>query len=200
MGQLMDTYKALNKTDYILLGLCNIRPMSGYQAKKHIEQSISQFWDVSFSLIYPSLTKLESLGLATRELQARGNRSKAIYSITPEGKKRLQDWLELAPEPEKFRFEILVKLYLGKDMPVSTLIGHLEAFRKRIEKSNTQITAAKMYADQKHTSSQSPKLQKTLSLITINLGEACLQALLSWADESLTLLKDIEEPPIDSKR
>ena len=81
----MDAPKELNKTDFILLGLFNILPMSGYQVKKHIEQSISQFWDISYSQIYPSVAKLEFLGLAVKELQTEGNRSKAIYTITPEG-------------------------------------------------------------------------------------------------------------------
>ena len=51
---------------YALLGMLSIRPMSGYDIKKLIEASISNFWTESYGQIYPILKTLVAEKLVTR--------------------------------------------------------------------------------------------------------------------------------------
>jgi DNA-binding PadR family transcriptional regulator len=51
-----------NTTEYIVLGLLMHEDLSGYDLKKHIDQSISQFWEVGYGQLYPTLKELEQAG------------------------------------------------------------------------------------------------------------------------------------------
>ena len=44
-----------NTTAYILLGLLSHEPASGYDLKKKIDLMISQFWEVGYGQLYPTL-------------------------------------------------------------------------------------------------------------------------------------------------
>ncbi len=48
-----------NKTKYALLGLLNVCPGSGYDIKKLMEQSTSNFWNESYGQIYPILKDVD---------------------------------------------------------------------------------------------------------------------------------------------
>ena len=43
---------------YAVLGMLSIRPMSGYDIKQAIGESVVHFWDESYGRIYPSLQRL----------------------------------------------------------------------------------------------------------------------------------------------
>jgi DNA-binding PadR family transcriptional regulator len=46
------------KSKYAILGMLSIAPMSGYDIKKQVETSISNFWSESYGQIYPALRNL----------------------------------------------------------------------------------------------------------------------------------------------
>ena len=46
------------KSKYAILGMLSIEPMSGYDIKKEVEKSISNFWTESYGQIYPVLRNL----------------------------------------------------------------------------------------------------------------------------------------------
>ena len=58
---------------FALLGLLALRPMSGYEIRKTIERSISNFWNESFGQIYPTLADLVAEGLV-REVPSKSSR------------------------------------------------------------------------------------------------------------------------------
>ena len=75
-----------NNTRYVLLGLLSHEPLSGYDIKKRIDQSISQFWNVGYGQIYPTLALLEKEGLIERILSenAKGPQ-RNVFAITNKG-------------------------------------------------------------------------------------------------------------------
>src|SRR3954465_9601862 len=103
--------KAMTSTDYALLGLLTLKPMSGYELRQLIAQSISHFWGESYGQLYPSLKRLESTGLATKHSESGQKRDKFVYSITAKGRERLQEWLALPPKPQPPGGELLLKLF-----------------------------------------------------------------------------------------
>jgi ABC-type antimicrobial peptide transport system permease subunit len=54
-----------NKARFVILGLLAHEPMSGYDIKKRIEYSISNFYDISYGQIYPELARMEVANLLT---------------------------------------------------------------------------------------------------------------------------------------
>jgi PadR family transcriptional regulator AphA len=88
---------------------------SGYDIKKTIAESTSNFRSESYGNIYPVFKKLLAQGAIRAENgdAPAGSRQKQLYSITKNGKKMLADWLR---QPVIFRpkdDELLLKLFFG---------------------------------------------------------------------------------------
>src|SRR5215470_7305675 len=108
-----------NKSRYALLGMLGIRPGSGYDIKKFMEQSTSNFWNESYGQIYPLLKQLSEEGLATSHAEKQeGKPERKIYTLTEEGKDELVNWLGTTVEETPERIEILLKLFFGHFLPV----------------------------------------------------------------------------------
>ena len=73
---------------WILL-LLTRKPMSGYELMKTINELTSQTWKPTTGSIYPALKKLEKESYI--RCVKKGKREKKIYSITPEGRKKLRE-------------------------------------------------------------------------------------------------------------
>lgn len=106
-----------NKLQYIILGLLNQEPLSGYDITKAFATEIGEFWQAGHSQIYPTLQKMEKLNYITHEIEISGTKlEKKIYNITAQGEEMLMDWLtsdinELKP----FKDEFILKLYFIKN-------------------------------------------------------------------------------------
>src|ERR1700722_14027305 len=97
-----------------LLGLLTMKPMSGYDIKALIPQSIGNFWSESYGQIYPSLKRLAETGLVEKKTQRqKGKPDRHVYSLTEDGRARLRDWLKLPVVAEVPRHELLLKLFFG---------------------------------------------------------------------------------------
>lgn len=99
-----------------ILGLLNIRPMSGYSIKKNFDGPISGFWSASYGGLYPALNRLENKGLITGEVDEEDSRNKKIYSITDQGKKELNNWFFEETNETKCKDEYMLKIFLSKDL------------------------------------------------------------------------------------
>ena len=76
-----------NKSKYAVLGVLSICPGSGYDIKKFMEQSTSNFWNESYGQIYPILKQLVEEGLAASHAEKQeGKPEKYIYTLTEQGK------------------------------------------------------------------------------------------------------------------
>jgi PadR family transcriptional regulator, regulatory protein AphA len=51
---------------YAILGMLSLRPMSGYDTRKTVQESIRFFWSESYGQIYPALKRLEAQKLVER--------------------------------------------------------------------------------------------------------------------------------------
>ena len=108
-----------NKSKYAVMGVLSICPASGYDIKKFMECSTSNFWNESYGQIYPILKQLVEEGLAARHAEKQeGKPEKYIYTLTEQGKEGLRDWLSESVESGVDRNELLLKLFL---VPISRL-------------------------------------------------------------------------------
>lgn len=176
-----------NKTRYVILGLLNHQPLSGYDIKKRIEMSITYFWDAGYGQIYPTLKQLLNEGLVTvREAENTGRTARKEYTITESGKKELQRWLSAPTEPETIRYEMLLKLFFGSQIKTKQHLASIAKFR-----STSQINLQRIELYEKN-------LKKHLTesddhffyLLTVLFGKHLFQAYIQWADEASDLLAE----------
>lgn len=123
-----------NVSRYVLLGLLDTRPMSGYDIKKIVEFSIRDFWSESYGNIYPTLQKFVTDGLANRTVKKQeGKPDRVVYHITPSGRKELVEWLKEPYQQRRIRDEFLAKFLFGHLLPIENNIKLVEKYKESME-------------------------------------------------------------------
>jgi PadR family transcriptional regulator, regulatory protein AphA len=173
------------KSKYAVLGMLSIEPMSGYDIKKLIEESISNFWTESYGQIYPVLKSLVAEKLVTKTVQKGvGKPDRHVYGLTAAGRKELRAWLAEGAAPKAERNEFLLKLFFGEEVEVSVNIRHVEQFREHQRGLFEKYKAIEQ--EIKTLYSGDPNLPYWL--MTVRYGQHVRQALLDWCDETLAKL------------
>ncbi len=85
---------SLSPTARVILGLLAWSPRTGYEIKQITDRSTRFFWGASYGQIYPELRRLEAAGLVDSREEPRGRVPRRIYSLTKEGRRALDTWLE----------------------------------------------------------------------------------------------------------
>jgi PadR family transcriptional regulator, regulatory protein AphA len=171
-----------NKSKYALLGILSIYPGSGYDIKKFMEQSTSNFWNESYGQIYPILKQLEEEGLATSHAEKQeGKPERYVYALTDKGLEELRRWLTEPIEQMLERNELLLKLFFGRRVSVTDNIKHVQQFQAL----QAQLLHKYQGIEEnlKATCADNPDLY--YSLITVRYGILRCQALLVWCDETV---------------
>jgi len=171
----------------VLLGLLTIESMSGYDLGQLIQESIRHFWNESYGQIYPNLKKLAAAGFITSKAEKqKGKPDRNVYSITPKGRQRLARWLQLEPQPEVPRNELLLKIFFGAQTSPETLRGYVErmvenerAALQRFDLIGREIAKNTQYPD-------APYWQ-----IALRYGQSEVEAHLRWAEETLAALQKL---------
>ena len=177
----------INKTRYALLGFLSMHPASGYDIKKHMQQSTDHFWREGDSSIYPILKQLLDEGMVLCELSDQTSaKTKKIYTITEDGQQSLEAWLYEAPALAQGRNELLLKLFFGWHVERAIIIKHLQRFRDHTESVLAQYNALAQ-ATPSSTTMANDKLHRYL---TLKAGIIHNQASLVWCDEAIGLLQD----------
>ena len=178
----------LNRTKQAILGFLTWEPMSGYDIKKAIEDSTSNFWSESYGQIYPILKRLTEEGLVTQSLlTTRGGRDRHVYTITEAGQEELRRWLSEPTEPSVVRNELLLKLFFGRQVAAETNIRQIETFW------NAQQQDLERYAKIRTglTTTQQDPVDVAYWLMAVRFGESQKRAMLTWCDESLAELRHV---------
>lgn len=187
-----------NKSKYALLGVLSIGPMSGYEIKKTIETSLSNFWSESYGQIYPILRSLVSEGLATSYTHMQeGKPNRHVYTITEAGREELRSWLSRPIEHDVGRVEILLKLFFGSQLPASENVRKVEEFRELQQRLLAKYEGIEQWL----RTSQAGHPAQPYWRMTVSYGQHVSRALTDWCDETLGSLKsleDAEQPPVDA--
>ena len=85
---------------HAVLGLLSEQPMHGYRLKEAFDERVGGLWGLTTGQIYQTLKALERAAL----LEGRGERvgarpARRIYSLTPQGTRALNAWLDETPAP-----------------------------------------------------------------------------------------------------
>lgn len=176
------------KTKYIILGLLAHCPQTGYTIKKSIEYEHSHFWQESYGQIYPTLKQLVNEGLAEsmEAADVSNGRGQKLYHITDAGKIVLNKWLSEAPDVEKLRYEILLKVSFGESTKPEVILEHLEEFIKRNEKNSHEMDSFLAYFDNLGKSGD----DHTYKELTALCGKYFYTAMKDWALEAKKIIME----------
>lgn len=174
------------KSKYAILGMLNISAMSGYDIKKHIQESISNFWTESYGQIYPVLKNLVAEELVTKTVErASGKPDRHVYALTARGRNELHRWLAQEVTPKVERNELLLKMFFGKEASPVTTIKHVERFRELQRQQLERYRTIEKEIKVKY----SKNANLPYWLLTVRYGERTTLALLDWCDEALVKLR-----------
>jgi PadR family transcriptional regulator AphA len=179
-----------NKSKYALLGILSMCPGSGYDIKKFMEQSTSNFWSESYGQIYPILKQLVEEDLATSHTEKQeGRPERYVYTLTDKGLEELQHWLTEPIEQTVEHNELLLKLFFGRQNTVAYNIEHVKQYRKLQEKLLHRYLGIEEYLKANCIENADP----CYSLITVRHGIFRCQALLNWCNETIDRLGTFSE-------
>lgn len=177
-----------NKTKYALLGLLALRPMSGYDIKKMIENSLVHFWNVSYGRIYPVLRELEAEGLTRKSTESQeGRPDRYIYTITDTGREELTAWLAEPAEPHQERIEALLKIFLGANTDVAASIKHIQGFRTQHLAKLEQLEHVESHLNESLKDNPNYPFWMT----TLQCGLELNKAMVRWSDNALKALEKL---------
>lgn len=172
-------------TVYTVLGMLAMKPMSGYEIKKSIDESTHFFWNESPGQIYPALKCAQENNLISSK-QQKGTRNKTTYRITDAGRKELREWLSHAPEKFTQRNELLLKVFFGNNTDQKVILNYLH------ESLHQMQIKLRLYKEIEAMTQQHLK-DKTDGAkywhITIQFGLRSLQASIDWAKDSIRFLE-----------
>jgi DNA-binding PadR family transcriptional regulator len=122
----------LADVEVALLGLLSVRPMTGYEIRRHFDRALAAWWDTPRTQIYPKLRELEARRLIEHEYIIQESKpNKRVYSPTPSGRAQLQAWLRGSIPWPDLRHHMMMRLFLGHLLPPSELGALLADYRDR---------------------------------------------------------------------
>ena len=177
------------KLDCVILGLLSHESLTGYEIKKRIDIGIKHFWSASFGSIYPTLEGMLNSGMVTRLDTKERGRSKARYTITDLGRRRLAEWLAQPAEKDELRYETLLKLFFCGDAGKDEALGHIERFGRNIEKQLPFLDASVERLNNVKDTDPAHRYY----MLTAMCGVRIYNALLEWCGEAKMLLEETNE-------
>ena len=174
-----------------ILGLLTWGPMSGYDIKQKIEESLGNFWSESYGQIYPRLRELESDGLISKIAQeGKSARGKKTFALTESGRKRLREWLFEVPSARPPRNELLLKIFIAQAGYPAVIRGHIEADRREAEIKLARYENIKSRLNDMGDGDPRAKYW----IMTVNYGISKTRAFLEWADDTISQFEDETRP------
>ena len=116
----------ISPTGYVVLGMLNWGPRTGYEIKQLVDRSTRFFWAASYGQIYPELKRLGEQGLVSGKDDPGSARNRKVYRLTPRGRGALRAWMQRSPETFEMRNEGLLKLFLAADESPEEVSRHLQ--------------------------------------------------------------------------
>jgi len=174
-----------NTTQYAILGLLTIEPMSGYDLGKNLPETLNYFWAESNGQIYPALKRLVADDLiAAVATQPVGRRVKQKYALTPAGRKRLEEWLAKPPRLQPPRNELLLKVFLGHSAPKGALTEHIARIKRQHEETLALFKSGRDSLRKEHAGSSHFRYW----MLCLEHGIRMRQAQIDWCNSALRAL------------
>lgn len=133
--------KGPHSLEFILLGLLQLKPATGYDLKKMMDKSIRFISPVALSQIYPTLKALKTEDFVEYHVEVRdGKPDLKIYRVTPKGITIFHEWLQEPYVPDPYRFDYFTLRFSFSSMLPNSLLINL--IRTELEFRREQAAAS----------------------------------------------------------
>jgi DNA-binding PadR family transcriptional regulator len=103
---------------HAILGFLALRPLTGYDLKKHFDASVQHFWTADQAQIYRTLGQLQRDGLVDVTVVAQADRpDRKEHHITQTGRDELDAWLAAPHQPQPAHEPFLLKVFFAARLP-----------------------------------------------------------------------------------
>lgn len=184
MSVLASSAPRASRTPWVVLGLLAFEPMSGYDLKSTIENTVGHFWQESYGQLYPTLRSLRDDGLVTMTSDPDGARARHVYAITDAGRAALMAWLDDAPRATPVRNELLLKVFFASLADAEALRRHLRHALDRVEEQRAILCAIREAIAREPASAH----QRRCWALTVDFGLRNADAVEAWAREAIAAL------------
>lgn len=176
---------------FAILGMFALgKALSGYDIKKAIATTTSNFWSESYGNIYPTLQRLLAEGAIREEDDSAptSKRQKQLYSITAKGEKALTEWIRQPVAARLEDNEFLLKLFFGSTASprdCRALINEHRSYHASLLKKFRNIEASIVEGP-------NTRERKAYALATLEYGRAVSLALIAWSDATIASLQGLD--------
>jgi DNA-binding PadR family transcriptional regulator len=179
----IDERVRLSQTEYAvlaMLGHFGEHEVSGYDAKKFVNDALGYVWAPSKTHLYTVLRRLVEAGLATRrDVAQRSRPNKQLYRISDLGRKVVRDWLdrpEAESDPDRSIF--MLKFFFGSQATREPLLAQLRDFRDLYAQ---RLETYERIRDSRPMSARPSEF----TFRALLYGIARAQSAVAWADSTL---------------
>ena len=172
-----------------ILGLLSIQPMSGYDLKKVIDESVGHFWSADQSQIYRTLAGLVDEGLASRRTVVQeGRPALHLHSATDLGLEELDRWLSSPLRTQPTRQPFLARLFFAARLPTEEIRRLLDARRREVSE---ELAALEAISFPSAPAENVTDVEHALQSATLANGIAHARAEIEWLDATDRQLRGI---------
>ncbi len=160
--------------EHLILGMLTIKPMTGYEIKKAMQNSTAFFSNVSDGSLYPALNRCEASGLVVARELVENGRFKKIYEITHEGNEVFSLWLKAPLKPFIFKYEMLIRLFFAHNLAPDELREIISQHIEQLQELNSSLQAIEK---------KQAKKVDNFQLTTLHFGQDFYQFLINWYEK-----------------
>lgn len=175
--------------EHAILGFLNYEPMTGYDLKKMIDQSIAHFWPAVQSQVYRTLDRMETAGRLESDILPQESRPpRRLYRITATGREELLRWLQTPLPAAQPKIAWLIQVFFAgrvQDEQIIALLEHqLDLQRKRIARFSA------IYPEQREQMSDDDPRERFFWMLTVDYGLSQARAQAAWLERVIRRVKD----------
>ena len=176
---------------HAILGFLEYQPMTGYDLKKYVDQSIAHFWSATQSHIYKALENLEKDGMVESQIiQQVGRPNRKQYQITDAGRSELRYWVSTPLPLEVHREAWLIQVFFAHSITNEELVN---LFEKRIEtmrECRSRVHVAQENIDENYKQVGIERLRELWQL-TLDYGVDYYNSEIVWLEKTLDRIREI---------
>jgi len=176
---------------HAILGFLEYQPMSGYDLKKFIDQSIAHFWSATQSHIYKALENLEKDGMVESQvIQQEGKPNRKQYQITDAGRAELRRWVSTPLPIEGPRAAWLIQVFFAHNL-ANEEIANL--FEKRIEYLRAYLSQCQLAQKSIDGNYKQVGIKRLRDLwqLTLDYGINYYENEIVWLEKTLPLVRKL---------